>query len=102
MNSVMIVAAEASSALFAQRLLEFWKQQNRQIEAFGVGTLEMEKLGFRRLGHAEEMAVVGMAEIISHYSDLKVVFNHLVEEAKIKKLLEVIIFNRLLLLFCAY
>lgn len=79
-SSVMIVAAEASSGLFAQRLLEFWKKQGRQIDAFGVGTKEMEQIGFERLGKSEEMAVVGIGEIVSHYGLLKSVFNRLVEE----------------------
>lgn len=82
MSAVMMVAAEASSALFAQRLLEYWKKQGRLVEAFGVGTREMESLGFERLGKAEEMAVVGLSEAVTHYSFLKGVFNDLVEEAK--------------------
>ncbi len=77
----MIVAAEASSAHFAQRLLELWKAEKKPIQAFGVGTQSMEDLGFERLGKAEEMAVVGIAEIVEHYDKLKAVFNKLVEEA---------------------
>lgn len=82
MSAVMMVAAEASSALFAQRLLEYWKKQGREAETFGVGTREMEALGFERLGKAEEMAVVGLSEAVTHYSFLRGVFNKLVEEAK--------------------
>ncbi|MBK9321458.1 MAG: lipid-A-disaccharide synthase [Bdellovibrionaceae bacterium] len=81
MNEVMIVAAEASSVTYAQRLLEYWKKNNVQIKAFGVGSKEMEGLGFERLGKAEEMAVVGAAEIISAYGRLKKVFDDLVEAA---------------------
>ncbi|MFN7729374.1 MAG: lipid-A-disaccharide synthase [Bdellovibrio sp.] len=79
---VMLVAAEASSSLFAQRLLELWKKEKPSLHAFGVGSPEMEKLGFERLGKSEDMAVVGAAEIIEQYSHLKSVFNRLVEEAK--------------------
>ncbi|MCX7977716.1 MAG: lipid-A-disaccharide synthase [Bdellovibrionaceae bacterium] len=81
MSSVMIVAAEASSALFAQRLLEHWKTTRPELKAFGVGTHEMEALGFERLGKAEDMAVVGAFEIIQHYPLLRSVFDKLVEEA---------------------
>lgn len=84
-KSVMIVAAEASSALFAQRLIELWQKEGRDIKTFGVGTESMEALGFERLGKSEEMAVVGAAEIIEAYSHLKSVFNKLVEEAKRRK-----------------
>jgi lipid-A-disaccharide synthase len=82
MDSVMIVAAEASSSLFAERLLQHWKKSGRKIQAFGVGTKTMEELGFERLGKSEEMAVVGAAEIFEHFGHLKAVFDRLVEEAK--------------------
>lgn len=85
MNSVMIVAAEASSALFAQRLLEHWKAAGEKIEAFGVGTRDMEKLGFERLGKSEEMAVIGITEIVAKYGFLKSIFDKLVEEAARRK-----------------
>lgn len=84
-KSVMFVAAEASSALFAQRLIELWQKEGRDIKTFGVGTEAMEALGFERLGKSEEMAVVGAAEIIEAYGHLKNVFNKLVEEAKRRK-----------------
>jgi lipid-A-disaccharide synthase len=67
MTSVMIIAAEASSVTYAQRLLELWSRQGKDIKAFGVGSKQMESLGFERLGKAEEMAIVGAAEIITHY-----------------------------------
>ncbi len=85
MNEVLIVAAEASSVIYAQRLLEYWQKTNTPIKAFGVGSKEMEKLGFERLGKAEEMAVVGAAEIISAYGRLKKVFDDLVIAAAARK-----------------
>ncbi|MGZ3768071.1 MAG: lipid-A-disaccharide synthase, partial [Bdellovibrio sp.] len=82
MDQVLIVAAEASSVTYAQRILEAWKQQGRKVHAFGVGSKAMEDLGFERLGKSEEMAVVGLAEVVAHYSDLKSVFDRLVAEAE--------------------
>lgn len=79
---VLIVAAEASSSLYAQRLLEFWQKQNIQVEAFGVGSNAMEKLGFRRLGKSEELAVVGLQEVIRHWGLIKSTFYALIEEAE--------------------
>lgn len=81
----MIIAAEASSAHFAQRLIEHWKKNKSQIKAFGVGSNQMEALGFERLGKAEDMAVVGIVEVIEHYPRLKAVFNSLVEAVKTRK-----------------
>jgi lipid-A-disaccharide synthase len=85
MSEVMIVAAEASSVIYAQRLLEHWQREGKEIKAFGVGSREMEKLGFERIGKAEEMAVVGAAEIISAYSRLKKVFDDLVTAAAARR-----------------
>lgn len=85
MDQVLIVAAEASSVTYAQRILETWKKQGRKIQAFGVGSQSMEDIGFIRFGKAEEMAVVGVAEVVHAYSHLKSVFNRLVDEATIRK-----------------
>ncbi len=84
-KSVMIVAAEASSSHYALKLLKSWQSTHPQISCFGVGSLDMEKVGFERLGKAEEMAVVGASEIISQYSLLKSVFDRLVVEAEIRR-----------------
>lgn len=80
-TQIMMIAAEASSAHYALKLMQYWKSQNKDFRYFGVGSAEMEAAGFERLGKSEEMAVVGIAEIVAHYSDLKAVFNRLVEEA---------------------
>lgn len=77
----MIVAAEASSAHYALKLMKFWKSQGQDLDIFGVGSKDMEDYGLRRLGKSEDMAVVGLAEVIAHYKDLKLVFDKLVEEA---------------------
>jgi lipid-A-disaccharide synthase len=81
----MMIAAEASSAHYALKLMQYWKSQNKDFHFFGVGSNEMESHGFERFGKSEEMAVVGIAEIAAHYSDLKAVFNKLVEEALKRK-----------------
>lgn len=82
---IMIVAAEASSALYAQRLLEHWQFTKQNIKAFGVGSQAMEALGFECLGRSEELAVVGLTEVIKHYSQIKTVFENLIVEVKKEK-----------------
>jgi lipid-A-disaccharide synthase len=77
-----VVAAEASSALYARRLLEHWQRQEKRVKAFGVGSRDMEALGFEILGRSEEMAVVGLIEVLRHYRGIKAVFHRLVEEAR--------------------
>ena len=77
----MMVAAEASSASYALKLMKYWKEKDIDVEITGVGSQAMEDFGMRRLGKSENMAVVGVAEVIAHYSELKAVFEKLVEEA---------------------
>jgi lipid-A-disaccharide synthase len=77
----MVIAAEASSAHYALKLMQHWKSEKKDFHFFGVGSNEMESLGFERFGKSEEMAVVGVAEIVAHYSELRSIFNKLVKEA---------------------
>ncbi len=89
----MIVAAEASSCLYAQRLLEYWQRVEQQhrwpdgmhIRAFGVGSREMERLGFEVIGRSEEMAVVGFVEVFKHFGKIREVFHRLADEAVKRK-----------------
>lgn len=84
-TEIMIIAAEASSAHYALKLMQYWKAQGKDYHYFGVGSDEMEANGFERLGKSEEMAVVGAAEIFAQYSKLKAVFNQLVIAAETRK-----------------
>lgn len=84
-SQILIVAAEASSVLYAQRLLEEWKTQNINVHAFGIGSREMENLGFEIVGRSEELAVVGFKEVLAHYPKIKSVFDSLVNLAKERK-----------------
>jgi lipid-A-disaccharide synthase len=80
-TEIMMIAAEASSAHYALKLIQHWKNEKKDFHFFGVGSNDMEALGFERFGKSEEMAVVGIAEIVAHYSELKAIFNKLVDEA---------------------
>ena len=84
-RKILIVAAETSSSLYAQRLLEHWKEQGVEVEAFGIGSKDMEKLGFECLGRAEELAVVGIQEVISHWGVIKKAFYDLLDAAEKRK-----------------
>jgi lipid-A-disaccharide synthase len=79
---ILIVAAEASSALYAQRLLELWKKNNFKVDSFGIGSRAMEACGFEIIGRSEELAVVGLTEVLKHYSEIKSVFNNIIDEVE--------------------
>lgn len=68
---ILIVAAEASSCLYATRLLQFWKKHNISVDAFGIGDQSMVEEGFACLARAEDLAVVGLQEVIAHWGVIK-------------------------------
>jgi lipid-A-disaccharide synthase len=79
---ILIVAAEASSALYACRLLEYWQKSGLKVNAFGIGSRDMEALGFEIIGRSEEMAVVGVVEVVKHYGHIRTVYKKLLELAQ--------------------
>lgn len=81
-SRALIIAAEASSSLYGLRLLEYWKKNKIPVSAFGIGSQAMADYGFDCLGRAEDLAVVGIQEIISHWSEIKNTFNKILEECK--------------------
>jgi lipid-A-disaccharide synthase len=81
-KNILIVAAEASSAAYAVQLLKDWKERSLPIRAFGIGSREMEQLGFEIVGRSEDLAVVGLQEIIAHWADIKGAFNRLLDKAE--------------------
>lgn len=83
--NVLIVAAEASSAAYARRLLQIWQQMGVPYKAAGIGSREMESLGFLTLGRAEDLAVVGLQEIIAHWPVIKKAFYDVVKYAEQEK-----------------
>ncbi len=83
--SVLIIAAEASSSIYAQRLLEHWESQGQNVKTFGIGSRGMEKLGFEVLGRSEDLAVVGLQEVIAHFPLIRKTFHALVDEAAKRK-----------------
>jgi len=80
-DSILIVAAEPSSCLYANLLMDQWAANNCDIQIFGVGDLEMERKGMERIGHSEDMAVMGFFEVIKHIRPIKKVFHGLLEQA---------------------
>lgn len=79
---ILMIAAEASSVLYAEQLMDHWKSQGKPYAFFGVGSESMTKKGFQCFGRAEDMAVVGFFEVIRHYSHIKNVYNQILASIK--------------------
>lgn len=80
-NNILIVAGEASSSAYALRLLKIWKEQGKSFHAFGVGDRQMEAEGFECIGRSEDIAVVGISEVLKSISKIKSAFNGIVKKA---------------------
>jgi lipid-A-disaccharide synthase len=83
--NILIVAAEASSTHYAENLLREWKTMGYEVNAFGIGSQQMENLGFKRIGKSEELAVMGIQEVLATFNKIWTVFHALIREAKEQK-----------------
>lgn len=63
---IFISAGEASGEHYAAQLIPALRQLDPQAEFFGLGGQRMETLGFRRIVRAEDVAVMGITEIVLH------------------------------------
>lgn len=81
-SKVLIVSAEPSSNLYAERIMEECTSRKLSIDFWGIGNQKMEDYGLTRFGKSEEMAVMGFQEVLKHYKDIKAVYNEILEEAK--------------------
>jgi lipid-A-disaccharide synthase len=61
---VLIVATEASADMHAARVLEELRLLRPEIEAFGMGGAKLRAAGLESLRRAEEMSVMGVAEVL--------------------------------------
>jgi lipid-A-disaccharide synthase len=63
---IFISAGEASGEHYAAQLIPALRQLEPEAEFFGLGGQRMEALDFRRIVRAEDVAVMGITEIIRH------------------------------------
>lgn len=81
----LLSAGEASGDNYGAQLIEALRQVAPGSEFFGMGGEKMRVAGFDAQVHANEVAVVGLAEVVTHLPHIRRRFKHLVEEAAIRK-----------------
>jgi lipid-A-disaccharide synthase len=84
-DKILIIAAEASSCMYAKNLMKMWWQRHPNTEFFGVGDRGMAALGMDCQGYAEDMAVVGLQEVLKHYHPIKQVADAILKKSKSEK-----------------
>ena len=78
-DSILIIAAEASSCMYAKAFIKAWQRHQPETHFFGVGDREMASQGMQCLGLAEEMAVVGLQEVIGQWKIISQCFKDVVK-----------------------
>ena len=85
MASILIVAAEASSCMYAKLFMKSWKKFYPDTHFFGVGDREMKSQGMECVGLAENLAVVGFQEVLSNQREIRKSFHNLVRITETRK-----------------
>lgn len=84
-DNILIVAAEASSCMYAELFIDEWCKKNPNFNFFGVGNKKLESMGMDCQGFAEEMAVVGLQEVIKHWPVIKGAADSILSECEKRK-----------------
>jgi lipid-A-disaccharide synthase len=81
----LLSAGEASGDTYGAQLAEALRQQSPGSTFFGMGGEKMRAAGCELLVHANEVAVVGLVEVLTHLPGIRQRFKHLVAEAAQRK-----------------
>jgi lipid-A-disaccharide synthase len=63
---IFLSAGEASGEYYGTLVIEALRQIEPDADFFGLGGCRMEALGFRPIVHAEDVAVMGITEVVRH------------------------------------
>jgi lipid-A-disaccharide synthase len=81
----LLSAGEASGDTYGAQLIEALRQLAPGSNFFGMGGEKMRGSGAELLVHANEVAVVGLVEVVTHLPGIRRRFKHLVAEAARRK-----------------
>jgi lipid-A-disaccharide synthase len=81
----LLSAGEASGDTYGAQLIESLRGLAPSSTFFGMGGEKMRASGAELLVHANEVAVVGLVEVVKHLPDIRRRFKHLVAEAARRK-----------------
>jgi lipid-A-disaccharide synthase len=81
----LLSAGEASGDTYGAQLIEALRGLAPSSTFFGMGGEKMRAFGAELLVHANEVAVVGLVEVVKHLPDIRRRFRHLVAEAATRK-----------------
>jgi lipid-A-disaccharide synthase len=80
--NIMIIAGEVSGDMHAAGVVRSLTERYAGARFFGVGGDLMKEAGVEIMYHVDDMAVVGLAEVVRRYGFLKKVFKHMLAEVR--------------------
>ena len=81
-EKIFIISGEDSGDLHGAKLIASIKQVNPNTEFFGIGGNRMQKEGLQLTEHIKNLNVIGIFEVVKHYSRIKKIFNNTISEIK--------------------
>ena len=81
-EKIFIISGEDSGDLHGAKLIASIKQVNPNTEFFGIGGNRMQKQGLQLTEHIKNLNVIGIFEVVKHYSRIKKIFNNTISEIK--------------------
>src|SRR5215467_8642991 len=78
---ILISAGEASGDYYGAQLIQSLQQRAPETKFFGMGGERMRIARCELLVNASEVAVVGLAEVVTHLPAIRKKFNSIVHEA---------------------
>jgi lipid-A-disaccharide synthase len=84
-TEVMLVAGEASGDSHAANLVEALRRLRPDIRCYGMGGGNMRAAGVEILVDSARLAVVGLVEVLAHYSEIKAALRTLQEVIRVRK-----------------
>ncbi len=79
---ILVVAGESSGDMHGAALVQAFRELEPRAELFGVGGARMRQAGVRLIGTVEDLAVVGVFEIITQLPRIRRVFNRIKREVR--------------------
>ena len=77
MSKIFLSAGEASGEHYGAQLVEAIRKLDADADCFGLGGLRMEALGFRRIVRSEDVAHMGITEVVRHMPKIYAEFRRL-------------------------
>lgn len=93
MGSILIIAGENSGDKYGAELICEFKKTHPQIDFFGIGGSQMQDQGVQLLFSVQDLALVGITEVLLHIPRIKKIFKSITNAVKQRKPLAAVLID---------